>query len=159
MKRLFGILTMAAVVLALSLQVTAAEKKVKTEAAEAGAAAEKAAATEAGAARALPFQAKVETVDPTAGTFTTTNKKGKVVTFTVNETTTITKNDAPAKITDITVGEMVRGTRTKTGEGQWTVSSLMIGAKDAAAAKPSAARKKEATEEPKAEVKPDSITQ
>jgi hypothetical protein len=107
----------------------------------------------------------VEAIDPAAGTFTTKNKKGKVVTFTVSESTTITKNDAPAKIEDVTVGETVRGTRTKSGEGQWAVTSLMIGAKDAAAskpeaaAKPAAARKKGAAEEPKPEVKPDTITQ
>jgi hypothetical protein len=165
MKRLFGIVTMAAVALALPLQVMAAEKKMKTEAADAAPGAEKAPAADAGAGRALPFQATVEAIDPAAGTFTTKNKKGKVVTFTVSESTTITKNDAPAKIEDVTVGETVRGTRTKSGEGQWAVTSLMIGAKDAAAsqpeaaAKPAAARKKGAAEEPKPEVKPDTITQ
>ncbi len=121
----------------------AADKK-KADAPAAPAATKPAAAEEkaVGAVKALPYQAKVASVDAAAKTFTTKNKDGKENVFSVTDKTTIEKADGSAgTLADIKADEVVRGTRIKQGEGKWEATKVIIGAKDkkadATSAKPS----------------------
>jgi hypothetical protein len=122
MKKLLTFLTLSIIAVSLSNSGLAAEPKTEAKPAAAG---------EAGksAPKAVPFKGTVDSVDAAANSFTIKRKAGKVHTFKITPETVITKDDAPAKLTDVTAGEFVRGTRTKTGDNQWQVSKLMIGKK------------------------------
>ena len=152
MKKILGILMLAALALVLPPQVNAAEKKMAGEGAgtattpEKGKAATTTSASADKAERALPFQGTVETVNAESKTFTTKNKKGKVNTFSITEETTITKDDAPATLQDLTAGETIRGTRRKTGDNSWEAVKVMIGAKPGGGAAPKGKAKAEKME-------------
>lgn len=84
----------------------------------------------ADATRLLPFQGKVAAVDAAAKTFTIKNKDGRENVFAISEKTKIEKADGTAgAIDDIKADEVVRGTRTKAGEGKWDAVKVMLGAK------------------------------
>jgi hypothetical protein len=76
----------------------------------------------------LPFHGKVSAVDTTAMTFTVGE-----TTLTVNSKTKIKKDGEPATMSDITVGETVRGSYKKDDAGVATATSVMIGQKKKAA--------------------------
>lgn len=83
-----------------------------------------------------PYHGKVASVDAAAMTFTY-----GTTTVAVASTTKITKDGKPAVFSDITVGEAVRGTYKKDGEGKFTAISVMIGEKKKKADAPDAATK------------------
>jgi hypothetical protein len=83
----------------------------------------------------LPYQATVDAVDAEKKLFTSKTKAGKVNTFHITERTQILKGDVVGTIADIKAGETVRGTRYKTGEGDWEAIKVTIGAKPEAAEK------------------------
>ena len=78
---------------------------------------------------ALPFHGKVASVDTTANTVTV----GKL-TLNVTEKTKIKKDGEAGTITDITVGETVRGAYKKGADGKMTAVSISIGEKPKKAA-------------------------
>ena len=84
----------------------------------------------ADATRAVPYQGKVASVDAAAKTFTIKTQAGKEHVFAITDKTAITKDEGAATFEDIKVGEVVRGTRTKKGEGQWEAVKVMIGPKE-----------------------------
>jgi 6-phosphofructokinase len=88
----------------------------------------------------------VDTVDATASHFIVKRKNGKTHTFIVTPETVITKDEKPAKLTDLTAGEAVRGTRLKSGDKS-QVLKLMIGPKPASEKDASGKAKKEAADE------------
>lgn len=140
MTKLLSLSLLAALSVGLSTTTFAAEKK-KMEPAAATPAPDAKKSAEAATPKPkkdgpLPYQGKVDTLDAKAKKFTTKTKDGKVHTFTLTDKTVILKNDAPAKFDDVTVGETVRGTRLKKGEGEWEVVKLIIGAKPKTEAKP-----------------------
>lgn len=139
MKKLLTNSIVAALVYGLSTTTFAAETKMKKDAPAAAPAAEAKAADvkppespKEKKAGPLPFQGKVDTIDADGKKFTTKNKDGKMNTFNITDKTVITKDDAPAKFADLKIGEVVRGTRIKKGEGEWDAVKVMIGPKKGA---------------------------
>jgi len=76
--------------------------------------------------RALPYRVKVTAVDEPAATFSSAGKGGTVNVYAVTDKTTITKDSKPATFTDLVVGSIVTGTRTRTLDGKWEVASVNI---------------------------------
>jgi hypothetical protein len=130
--------------LALAAPSYAAEKKMKGTAASAKAsdkpAADKSAdktaeqqpkaAEKKPAVVKLPYQGEIAALDPVAKTFIIKNRQGKEHTFTITDATVITKPEGPGSFDDVKVGEFVRGSRLKTGEGKWDALSVVIGKKE-----------------------------
>lgn len=137
MKHLIALGMTAALALGLAAPAFAAEKKKMEPAAATPAPVEKknemkpVEAPPAKKTGALPYKGVVDTVDVAGKKFTTKNKDGKVNTFTVTAATVVTKEDAPAKFEDIKVGDYVRGSRIKKGEGEWEAVKVTIGVKKA----------------------------
>jgi len=86
-----------------------------------------AATTPAPKKHGLPFRGKVAAVDTTAMTVTVGTK-----TFNVTSETKITKDGEPATLSDITVGETIRGSYKKDAEGKLNATVIRIGEKKAA---------------------------
>jgi hypothetical protein len=76
--------------------------------------------------RALPYKVKVTAVDEPGATFSSAGKGGVVNVFAVTDKTVITKDTKPATFSDLAVGSIVTGTRTRTLGGQWEVASVNI---------------------------------
>jgi hypothetical protein len=70
----------------------------------------------------LPFHGKVASVDTAAMTFTV-----GTMTIGITSTTKITKDGQPAVFSDITMGEMVRGSYKKDDDGKMNATSVKIG--------------------------------
>jgi hypothetical protein len=139
MKKLFSLLTLAALACAAPTVASAA-----------------AAATPAPASspapksvRPFPYYGDVDTVEASARTFTFKSKKGNVRTFHVGKTAKITKDskDGPAAdFSIVTVGAYAAGSCTKDGEGKYEVVTLHVG--------PKPAKKEKATPDPKGSATP-----
>jgi len=86
-------------------------------------------AATAPAKKSLPFHGKVASVDAAAMTFTV-----GTTTIAVASTTKITKDGKPAVFSDITVGEAVKGSYKKDGEGKYTAASVTVEEKKKAGA-------------------------
>ena len=80
------------------------------------------AATPAPKKHGLPFHGKVAAVDSAAMTFTV-----GTMTIGITSTTKITKDGQPAVFSDITTGEMVRGSYKKDDEGKMNATLVRIG--------------------------------
>jgi carbohydrate-binding DOMON domain-containing protein len=80
------------------------------------------------ATRPLPFHGNISAVDQNAKTFTVGGKQGSRV-FKVTETTTITKADAAATMTDIVENEQARGTYLKQADGTLEAKTVKLGPK------------------------------
>ncbi len=153
MKRLFTLLTISAVVLALPASGLAAEKKAKP-ADTAKPAAEKpadpakpAAEKVAGEGKTLPMYAEVSAIDAGGKSFTHKNKDGKEVKFVITDKTEIKNNEAPAKFADIKVGDYVSGSRVKKSDTEWEIVKISkFGPKEA---------KKEGDKKPGGDKKPE----
>ncbi|MDQ6621860.1 MAG: hypothetical protein M3Y86_00030 [Verrucomicrobiota bacterium] len=91
--------------------------------------------------RPIPFHGKATAVDQSAKTFTLAGKEHSRV-FKVTEKTTVTKNDAPATMADLTENDAVRGSYWKHEDGSLEAKSLKIGEKTEAAATATPAAKK-----------------
>jgi hypothetical protein len=72
----------------------------------------------------LPFHGKVTAVDTAAMTVTVASR-----TFNVTADTKITKDGKPATLSDITVGETIRGSYKKAGMGKLDAAVIRIGEK------------------------------
>jgi hypothetical protein len=126
--------TAAAVAAIAPSTASAAEKKSgsptpaasASPSASASTSASPAASSQAQSGRALPFHGTVSSVDQTAKTFTIVGKK-KTRVYKVTDATTITKNGAAAKLTDIAANDAVSGSAMKTGEGTFDAKSVKIG--------------------------------
>ncbi len=80
-------------------------------------------------ARALPYHGKVVAVDASARTFVVGKR-----TFTVTNNTQITKDNAPAALSDIMSGEMVGGSYWKKDDGTMEARTVKIGTKSSTTA-------------------------
>ena len=78
-----------------------------------------------------PFHGKVASVDKSAKTVTLDDKNKR--TFQVTSETKIMKNEKPATLDDVTVGEEIRGSYKKNDDQTMSLRSLYIGAKPEAA--------------------------
>ena len=84
--------------------------------------------TEAPSTRAIPFHGKISAVDQTAKTFTIAGKETSRV-FKVTDKTVITKDGAPAKMTDIAANEDVSGSYWKAADGSLEAKTVKLGQK------------------------------
>jgi hypothetical protein len=89
------------------------------------------AATPAPKKHGLPFHGKVASVDSAAMTFTV-----GTMTIAITSTTKITKDGQPAVFSDITTGEMVRGSYKKDDSGTLNATLVRIGEMKKAAPAP-----------------------
>ena len=76
----------------------------------------------------MPFSGKVSAVDKTAKSVTLDGRE-KSRTFQITSATKITKDDKPAVIDDVIVGQTVTGLAKETAPGKWELVTLHIGAK------------------------------
>jgi Domain of unknown function (DUF5666) len=74
--------------------------------------------------RALPYHGKVAAVDTSARTFVVGKR-----TFTITNNTQITKDNAPATLSDLMSGEMVGGSYWKKDDGTMEARTVKIGTK------------------------------
>jgi hypothetical protein len=81
----------------------------------------------------VPFHGKVASVDKSAKTVTLDDKNKR--TFHVTSETKIMKNEKPATLDDVTVGEDIRGSYKKNDDQTMSLRSLYIGTKPEAAPK------------------------
>jgi hypothetical protein len=91
----------------------------------------------------IPFHGAVTAVDKNAETFTIGKQTSQTYYITSSTKITNATNNAPATVSDITVGEMVGGVYTKDASGKMNARTLHIGTKAGKATKP--AKKKKAT--------------
>ena len=119
MKKLFSIVALSALVLALPSASFAAKAK---PAADAPAAPAK--ATPAPAAKPIPLYSEVTTIDTAGKSWTHKNKDGKEVKFVVTDKTEIKNGEAAAKFEDIKVGEWVSGLRLKKSDTEYEVVKI-----------------------------------
>jgi hypothetical protein len=128
---------------------TSADKKT---AADKTTTAEKTAATNT---RALPFHGTISTVEQTTKTFTIAGKEKSRI-FKITPTTVITKDGAPATITDLVANEEVRGSYVKAADGSLEAKTVKVGPKTDAekAEKPTTKTKKEDAASPSPAPKP-----
>ena len=126
MKKLFTLLSVAAVAIALPLGAGAAEKKAPpTSAPDAAKSAVKdAAAKVVGEAKPLPMNSRADTIDTKARTFTMKRKDGVEVKHVITDKTEIKNGEAPAKLGDIKVGDYVGGLRLKKSETEYEVVKI-----------------------------------
>ena len=94
-------------------------------------------------ARAVPFHGTISAADQTAKTFTIAGKEKSRV-FKVTDKTVITKNGAPATMTDIVANEQVSGSYWKAADGSLEAKTVKLGAK--AETETKASKKKEKAE-------------
>jgi Cu/Ag efflux protein CusF len=71
----------------------------------------------------ISYTGVIKSIDTAANSITVTCTKGDM-TFAVTPMTKITSNKAPAKLTDITMGEKVTGSFTKDADGTMTAASI-----------------------------------
>ena len=107
--------------------------------------------TEAPSTRAIPFRGKISAVDQTAKTFTIAGKEASRV-FKVTDKTVITKDGAPAKMTDIAANEDVSGSYWKAADGSLEAKTVKLGQK--AETKTSKKKAADASASPSASPKP-----
>jgi hypothetical protein len=81
--------------------------------------------------RALPYKVKITAVDERAATFSSTGKGGVINVFAVTDKTVITRDAKPTTFSDLSVGSIVTGTRTRALGGKWEVASVNIQSIDA----------------------------
>jgi hypothetical protein len=79
-------------------------------------------------ARAVPFHGTISAVDQTAKTFTIAGKEKSRV-FKVTDKTVVTKNGAPATMTDIAANEQVSGSYWKAEDGSLEAKTVKLGPK------------------------------
>lgn len=111
------------------------------------------AAPAAKAPRAVPFRGKVSAVDASAQTFTLSGKSSSRV-FKVTEKTSISKNSADAKLSDLSENDSVSGSYWKQEDGTLEVKKLTIGAasKKKSSSKEAKQRKSKKKDGPKADI-------
>ena len=83
---------------------------------------------EAPSTRAIPFHGTISAVDQSAKTFTIAGKEASRV-FKVTDKTVITKDGAPAKMTDIAANEDVSGSYWKAADGSLEAKTVKLGKK------------------------------
>jgi hypothetical protein len=93
----------------------AAEPKAKKTDAPAPAAAEQ------NAERKLPMYARVDAIDTKGKAFIQKRKDGAEIRHVITDATEMKNGDAPAKFSDIKVGDWVSGLRQRTGENEYAV--------------------------------------
>lgn len=113
--------TLYAIVVAALIAAPAA---IRAENAPAGKSNSAEAAAPAAKKHTLPFHGKVAAVDAKAMTI----KVGKM-TLNITSETKINKNGKPAIFSDISVGEVVRGSYRKDGDGKMNVTLIQVGPK------------------------------
>ena len=82
-------------------------------------------ATAASPARPIPFHGMVSEVNQSGKTFSIAGKKTRV--FKVTDKTVITKNGAPAMMTDLAANEKVTGSYWKAADGSLEAKTVKIG--------------------------------
>lgn len=129
MKKLFSLMTLTAVALAVPTGSFAADKKIKkdtpaaTPAPAAKAPETKPAATPS-AGKAMGMYVKVDTIDAATKTFTHKNKDGTEVKFVATEKTEVKNGEAAATFADIKVGDTVSGSRIKKSATEYDVVKI-----------------------------------
>jgi len=131
MKKLLTILTLAAFAVLPATTFAAKDKKEApapapgtkpAEAVPAEAKPDKPAEGKEG--KAISLNAKVDTIDAAAKTFSHNNADGTVVKFIVTDKTEIKNGDADAKFEDIKVGDTVKGSRMKKSATEYDVVKI-----------------------------------
>jgi hypothetical protein len=126
-------------VLAVVAPFAASAKEKKSSSPEPSATAATAESPAMKKARAIPYHGKVASVDASAKTFAIGKR-----TFKVTNTTAITKDGAPATMSDIAAGEMVGGSYWKKEDGSLETKTVKIkGAASMTPASAPGAQKKE----------------
>ncbi len=121
-----NILSVCAVVCALTLLTITPTFAKKEAASPAPSASTSPAQAEAAQAKPHPFHGMVASVDAKANTFTISNKKGSGRVFKISDQTTITKTGAPATMKDIAENQEVRGSCWKQADGSMMVRSIKL---------------------------------
>jgi hypothetical protein len=127
MKVVITTLTAAVLSFGLATSAPAAEKKAKKEAAAPAAEAKKSdakPASEAKAGRPLPMNARVDSIDASAKSFTMKRRDGVEVKHVVAASAEIKNNGADAKFADIKVGDYVAGLRNKKSDTEYEVVKI-----------------------------------
>jgi hypothetical protein len=128
-SRFIAAASVAAFVLVTPMGLLAASKK-KAAAAASPSPAESASPTAAALpARPIPFRGMVSEVDKSGKTFSIAGKKTRV--FKVTDKTVITKNGAPATLTDLAANEKVTGSYWKGADGSLEAKTVKIGGPEA----------------------------
>ena len=119
MKKLFTIVAVTALGLALPSGSFAAAKTKPSATPSATPAATP------GAAKPIPLYSQVTSIDAAGKSWTHKNADGKEVKFVVTDKTEITqKGNVPAKFEDIKVGDWVSGVRLKVSETEYEVKKI-----------------------------------
>jgi hypothetical protein len=84
--------------------------------------------------RPLPFHGKVTAIDPAGKSFSLNGRDKDRVFAVTDKTVVVGKDNSPAKLSAIPLGEEVRGSAIKAGD-KWTAQKVYIGAKEATAGK------------------------
>ncbi len=124
------LITITAAVLSFGLATSApaAEKKAKKEGAAPAAEAKKSdakpAAEASKAGKPLPMNARVDSIDASAKTFTMKRKDGVELKHVLAASAEIKNNGADAKFSDVKVGDMVAGLRNKKSDTEYEVVKI-----------------------------------
>lgn len=122
MKKLIAYLSVASIAVALPLGALAEVKKpAVTKAADA---VKEGAAKVVGEAKPLPMNSRADSIDTKAKTFTMKRQDGVEVKHVITDKTEIKNGEAPAKLTDIKVGDYVGGLRLKKSDSEYEVVKI-----------------------------------
>lgn len=77
-----------------------------------------------GDGKAIPMHVRADAIDTKANTFTMKKKDGTEVKHMLTDATTIMNGEAPAKLSDIKVGEFVSGLRKKKSDTEYEVVKI-----------------------------------
>ena len=122
MKKLIAYLSVATVAVAFPIGAMAeAKKPAATKAADA---AKEGAAKVVGEAKPMPMYQRADSIDAKAKTFTNKKKDGTEVKHVITDKTEIKNGEAPAKLSDIKVGEYVSGLRLKKSDTEYEVVKI-----------------------------------
>lgn len=127
MKKLLTLTLATTLALGLPTIAFAQKKKMPAEAKKAEAKPEAAAAPAAEkntATKSLPMNARVDSMDASAKTFTMKRKDGVEVKHILTDATEIKNSGADAKLEDIKVGDWVSGSRTKKSNNEYEVVKI-----------------------------------
>ncbi len=114
--------------LAVCAPLSVSAKGKKSEASPAPSASPAASAAATTSTRSIPYHGTISAVDQNAKTFTIAGKETSRV-FKVTDRTTVTKDEKPATMSDITADEKVRGSYWKNEDGSLEARSVKLGAK------------------------------
>ena len=135
LKKIFLTSLLAVAALGVALPVSAADQPAPSDA-----------PPKAKKAKGMPFNGKIKSVDKAAKTITLNREKSNVLQITSQ--TKITKDGKPAVFDDIVAGETVGGLAHEK-DGKLEVSSIRVGPKPGAEAKPKKEKKKDQPPEAK----------